>query len=66
MKLSKNHVFHDRSKHIKIKFYYIKYMVHRGAVKIQYVATEKKIIDLLTKPLEIVKFKYFKERAGVI
>ena len=32
VKLSENLVFHDKSKHIKIKYHYIKDMVHRGAV----------------------------------
>ena len=66
VKLSKNPVFHDKSKHIKIKFHYIRDMMQRGAVKLQYVATEEQIADVLTKPLARVKFKYFKERLGVI
>ena len=32
--LSENLVFHDKSKHIKIKYHYIRGMVQRGAVKI--------------------------------
>ena len=39
VKLSKNPVFHDKSKHIKVKFHYIKDMVEGGAVKLQYVET---------------------------
>jgi hypothetical protein len=34
MKLSKNLVFHDRSKHIEIKYHYIRDMVQRGAVRL--------------------------------
>ena len=41
MKLSENSVFHDKSKHIKIKYHYIIDMVQRGAVKVQYVAMEE-------------------------
>ena len=66
MKLTKNLVFHDKSKHIEIKFHYIKDMVQRGVVKLQYVATEEQIADVLTKPLAGVKFEYFIERLGVI
>ena len=36
VKLSKNLVFHDKLKHIEIKYHYIKDMVQRGAVKLQY------------------------------
>ena len=41
VKLSENPVFHDKSKHIEIKYHYIKDMVQRGAVKLQYVVTDE-------------------------
>ena len=41
MKLFENLVFHDRSNHIEIKYHYIRDMVHRGEVKLLYVATNK-------------------------
>ena len=59
-------MFHDKSKHIEIKYHYIRDMVQRGAVKIQYVATEEEIADVLTKPLDRVKFEYFREKLGVL
>ena len=34
-------MFHDKSKHIEIKYHYIKDMVHRGAVKLKYAAMDK-------------------------
>ena len=64
--MSENHVFHDESKHIEIKFHYIRDMVKRGVVKLQYVETNEKIADVLAKPLARVKFEYFKEIPGVI
>ena len=66
MKLSENPVFHDRSKHIEIKYHYIRDMVQRGAVKLQYVATDEQIADVLTKRLSRVKFEYFMEKLGVL
>ena len=59
-------VFHDKSKHIEIKYHYIRDMGQRGAVKLQYVATEEQIADVLTKPLARVKFEYFREKLGVL
>ena len=41
MNLSENPVFHDKSKHIEIKYHYIRDMVQRGAVKLQYVVMEE-------------------------
>ena len=66
MELLKNQVFHDKSKHIEIKFHYIRDMVQRGAMKLQHVATYEKIANALTNPLAIVKFEYFREILGVI
>jgi hypothetical protein len=34
MKLSENHVFRDKSKHIEIKYHYIREMVQRGVVEL--------------------------------
>ena len=66
VKLTENQVFHDNSKHIKIKFHYIRDMVQRGAVKLHYMEIEDKIADVLAKPLERVKFEYFREKLGVL
>ena len=55
-------MFHDKLKHIKIKYHYIRDMVQRGAVKLQYVATEEHIADVLTKPLARMNFEYFRPR----
>ena len=41
-------------------------MVQRGLVKLQYVAMEEHIVDVLKKPLARVKFKYFREKLGVL
>ena len=66
MNLSENPVFHDKSKHIEIKYHYIMDMVLRGAVKLQYVAMDEKIAEVLMKPLARVKFEYFREKLGVL
>jgi hypothetical protein len=66
VKLSENPVFHDKSKHIEIKYHYIRDMVQKGAVKLQYVITDEQIADVLTKPLSRVKFVYFRDKLGVV
>ena len=66
VKLSENPVFHDKLKHIEIKYHYIMDMVQIGAVKLQYVATDEQIADVLTKPSARVKFEYFMEKLGVL
>ena len=64
--MSEKLVFHDKSKHIEIKYHYIRDMVQRGAVKLRYVATDEQTTDVLTKPLARVKFEYFRENLGVL
>jgi hypothetical protein len=66
IKLLENPVFHDRSKHIEISYHYIRDMVQKEAVRIQYVATDEHIADVLTKLLSRTKFEYFMEMLGVV
>jgi hypothetical protein len=66
VKLSKNHVFHDKSKHIEIKYHYIRDMVQRKAVHVQYLPTHEQIADIFTKSLARTKFEYFCERLGLV
>ena len=57
VKLSENLVFHDRSKHkvfrelhnIEIKYHYIRDMVQRKEVHVQYLPTHEQIADILPK-----------------
>ena len=61
-----NPVFHDKSKHIEIKYHYVRDMVQRGEVKLQYVTTDENIADVLSKPLAKLKFEYFREKLRVL
>ena len=59
-------MFHDKSKHIEIKYQYIHDMVEKGAMKLQYIATDEQVTDVLTKSLSRVKFGYFRDNLGVV
>jgi hypothetical protein len=61
-----NHVFHDESKHIEIRYHFIRDMLQRGAIKIQYVSTNEQVVDVLTKPLSRLKFEHFRDKLGVV
>jgi len=34
-------IFHDRSKHIKIRYHFIQYRIQKGAVHLQYISTNE-------------------------
>ena len=51
---------------IEIKYHYIRDMVQRGVVELQYVAKDEHIADVLTKPLTRMNFEYSREKLGVL
>ena len=51
IKMTEDLVFHDKSKHIEIQYFYIRDMVQKGAIKLQYVSTDEQVSDVLIKPL---------------
>jgi hypothetical protein len=66
IKMTENPVFHDRSKHIKICYHFIRDMVQRGALNLQYISTDEHVADVLTKPLSRVKFEHFRDKLGIV
>jgi hypothetical protein len=49
--LSKNSIFHERSKHIDVRYHYIRECVDEGRIIIDYRVTEEQVADILTKAL---------------
>jgi hypothetical protein len=65
IKLTENLVFHDKSKPIDMKYHYIIDMVQTKTVKLQYIATRKQLVDILTKPLPLIQFVQLRGKLGV-
>ena len=49
--MAKNPVGHARTKHIDIRYHFVREGVQNGAIILKYVATDEMIADILTKPL---------------
>ena len=40
-------------------------MVQKGALRLHYTAIDEKIVDVLTKPLLLTKYRYFGDKLGM-
>eukprot|EP00253_Pinus_taeda_P010947 PITA_10947 len=66
IKLSENPVFHDRSKHIDIRYHHLKDCVLRRIMLLDYIPTEQQDAGILTKALSRCKFECHRDRIGVV
>jgi hypothetical protein len=64
--LCKNPVFHDRSKHIDVRYHYIRECVEEDHIVISYVATAGQLADILTKALGRVWFHELQVKIGIL
>ena len=58
--------FHARTKHIDIRWHFIKFCVEDGTINIVYCPTEDMTADILTKPLSLQKVKKFTAALGLL
>uniref|UniRef100_I1R322 Reverse transcriptase Ty1/copia-type domain-containing protein n=1 Tax=Oryza glaberrima TaxID=4538 RepID=I1R322_ORYGL len=63
--LAKNPVFHERSKHIQVRYHFIRSYLEEGSIKASYINTKDQLADLLTKPLGRIKFLELCSRIGM-
>ena len=64
--LAKNPVFHERSKHIRIKYHFIRNCLEEGSVKASHINTVDQLADILTKSLGRVRFHELRTQIGLI
>ena len=64
--LTKNPVFHGRSKHIHRRYHFIRECVENGLVEVEHVAENRQKADILTKGLGRIKFREMRELIGVL
>ena len=63
--ISKNPVMHAKTKHIAIKYHYVWELVEDKQVKMEYIHTKEKIVDIFTKPFPKDSYEYLRVNLGV-
>ncbi len=63
--MAKNSQFHGQSKHIGIKYHFIRDQVKDGSIELKYCPTEEIVADMLTNGLYGDRFVKLRDMSGV-
>ncbi|GJU24752.1 retrovirus-related pol polyprotein from transposon TNT 1-94 [Tanacetum coccineum] len=63
--ISCNPVQHSRTKHIAVRYHFIKEHVEMGTIELYFVKTDYQLADLFTKALPVDRFNYLVRRLGM-
>ena len=55
--LTKDQMFHERTKHIDVKYYYVRDVISQGKLKVCKISTLDNPADMMTKPVPVAKFE---------
>jgi len=64
--ISKNPFMHSKTKHIPIKYHFLREQVLEQKVKLEYVPYKEQVVDIFNKPLPRETFEYLREKLGVV
>ena len=64
--ISKNHVMYSKTKHIPVKYHFVREQVTENNFKLEYVGTKEQIADIFTKPLPREAFDYLHLKLGIL
>lgn len=64
--ISRNPVFHGKTKHFSIKLFFLRDVQRDGAVCLKYCKTEDQLSDIFTKALPRSRFELLREKLGVV
>ncbi|KAJ0389139.1 hypothetical protein ATCC90586_010323 [Pythium insidiosum] len=64
--LAKNPEFHKRTKHIDIRYHFVRENVETGNIELQYCPTQDMLADLLTKPIAAGQFQLLRAKLGIM
>ncbi|TFY51243.1 hypothetical protein EVG20_g11092 [Dentipellis fragilis] len=64
--MSKDHIYHARTKHVDIKYHFIREHVTRKSIRLEYAPTAENVADIMTKALPRVKHTSFVMDLGLL
>jgi hypothetical protein len=64
--LMKNPVFHERSKHIRVRYHYVRQCIEEGSIHADFISTKDQLADIGTKALGRVRFQELCARIGMV
>jgi len=65
IKLSRNHIMHRRSKHIDVRFHFLRDLTRDRVIELVLWGSQDQVADLLTKPIKLQTFENLREQLGV-
>jgi len=65
IKLSKNPVLHGRSKHIDVRFHFLRDLTKDGTLELVHCRSQNQIADIMTKPLKFEAFEMLRGLLGM-
>lgn len=65
IRLVKNPEFHKRTKHIDVRYHFIREKFEENLFKLQFIGTEEQYADILTKPLPKDRFEKLREKLSL-
>ena len=63
--ITKNPMFHQKTKHIDRRYHFIKDALQEGIIDLVYCPTNEQLADIFTKPLAKDRFNYLRIKLGV-
>ena len=63
--VAKNLVFHAKTKHIEVRYHFLRDNVEKGKIALSYVPTRDQLANIFTKPLDQVTFACLRGELGV-
>ncbi|KAK6151951.1 hypothetical protein DH2020_014586 [Rehmannia glutinosa] len=64
--ITQNPVLHSRTKHIDVRYHFIRDHVEKKDIILEYISTDKQLADIFTKPLYESRFEELKHELGLI